>query len=204
MKNLPVKDIPKEITIKDEWIQKRDEILAESQAIEVADQDSYTKAEECLKKVTSHSNQLENKRKDLARPFNDMAKKIKKLADDERADLEKEKTRLKKDMAKYYAEQEAKRRAEEEAAARLAAKQAEDDPFGANEALSLTPATDRVRKTGSSARTVYDFEITNPNLVPREFCSPDPVKIRAHITAHKAAAQIDGVKITKTTKIQSR
>lgn len=43
--------------------------------------------------------------------------------------------------------------------------------------VTLAPA----EAEGVSIRTMFDFEIVNPDAVDRQFCSPDPAKIRAHI-----------------------
>lgn len=195
---------PSKITIQGDWIAERDQLLAESQSIQVSDQQSYTNAEFTLKKITKHSNELEKKRKEFAAPFLDASKEIKALADQERSDLEDEKARLKKIMIKWIDIQEAKRKKEEEAAARLAAAEAEKDPFGDGANVPAEPVTSEPKKFASSKRTVYAFDVVNPNLVPREFCSPDDAKIRAYVNENKDAAKIDGVRISKQTKVQSR
>jgi hypothetical protein len=41
----------------------------------------------------------------------------------------------------------------------------------------------------------YSFQINSPDLVPREFCSPDPVKIRAHAQRYGTSMPIPGVTI---------
>ncbi|MDD5599872.1 MAG: hypothetical protein PHV82_18155 [Victivallaceae bacterium] len=219
---LQLKNISSSVSIQNDWLKMRDEILLESKAVTaIAGQQDYTNAEFVLKKVTGHSNNLESKRLELARPFNDAASQIKALADKERAELESEKARLKKAMARWVEEQERKRREQEEAAARLAAAEAEkrhqaeeaaavsDDPFGdaarvPEPAPAIKPVTAAPFKMVSSSRIVYEFTVVNPNLVPREFCSVDESKIRAYVNLHKDAAQIEGVEIKKVTKIQSR
>ncbi len=56
-------------------------------------------------------------------------------------------------------------------------------------------------KTG--VRTLAELEITNPDLVPREFCSPDLAKVRAALKAHTAGTpfEVPGIKITVTKKL---
>jgi hypothetical protein len=41
----------------------------------------------------------------------------------------------------------------------------------------------------------YDFEVTDPSAVPREFCSPDPRLIRLRVQALKSRTQIPGVRV---------
>jgi len=48
---------------------------------------------------------------------------------------------------------------------------------------------------GVSFRTIYDFEIVNASLIPRQFLSPDLVKIGGVVRSLKEATQIPGVKV---------
>jgi hypothetical protein len=48
---------------------------------------------------------------------------------------------------------------------------------------------------GVSMRDNWTFDVVDENAVPREFCSPDPAKIRAYVAAYKDKAAIPGVKV---------
>jgi len=52
----------------------------------------------------------------------------------------------------------------------------------------------------------YSFQIENPDIVPRELCSPDDKKIRAYLTIHKGAAigSIPGVTVWRQDIIGNR
>lgn len=51
------------------------------------------------------------------------------------------------------------------------------------------------KQEGVSDVAKWTFSITNPELIPREFLSPDEKKIRAYVNAMKKDARIPGVKI---------
>lgn len=65
----------------------------------------------------------------------------------------------------------------------------------------LAPAVPETK--GVSVRTVLRFEITDPDEVPRQFCSPDPEKIRAHLEDGGLAA-IKGVRFFEDTSVTVR
>jgi hypothetical protein len=56
---------------------------------------------------------------------------------------------------------------------------------------------------GTSMRTVWKFEVTDPALVPREYCSVDETKIRKVVTALKEGASIPGVRVYSEQAIAS-
>ena len=49
------------------------------------------------------------------------------------------------------------------------------------------------RQEGISGRVNWDFRITDESQLPREFMSPDPVKIRAVVRSQKGMTKIPGV-----------
>ncbi len=69
----------------------------------------------------------------------------------------------------------------------------------------VIPEPAHVEKT--SVRHGWEPEITDPELVPREFCSPDLAKIRAHIRyadTHKPPREIPGVKFNPKSSVTVR
>jgi hypothetical protein len=65
----------------------------------------------------------------------------------------------------------------------------------------FSSASVAVDTSGSGARKIDHFEITDEARVPREYCSPDMAKIKA---AHKAGKVIPGVTVSKKTSIAVR
>lgn len=60
-----------------------------------------------------------------------------------------------------------------------------------------------VEAEGVSFRTLRKFEIKNPDEVPRQFCSPDPDKIREHLRNGGLEA-IKGVRFYDETQVVAR
>lgn len=107
---------------------------------------------------------------------------------------------------RLQAENEARRIAKDEAdkkaLADAAALEAEGQPEAAQEVLQqaiAAPAPAVVvqssvpKQTGSAVRKKFSYRIDDPEKVQREFCSPDPKKIKAHVDAYGMASKISGV-----------
>ena len=210
------------VEISAEWLSERNAIAEKASEItEITSQLNFEQAEILLKKITVTSNKAEKLRKKLAKPFQDFAKKIKATSDEARQILELEKQRLKKLMAEYLKEEERKReealmaeiaRQEEERKRQEELKKAEEDDFFSDapekpvynppEPAVIVP--EETVKLMTSSRKVWKFEITEPELVPRNFCSPDESKIRAYLKENKAGANIPGVRFYEELTVQSR
>jgi len=101
------------IDVPERWLEKRNTMLALATATtDVDNQIQFDDGSELLNSITKHSNALEKQRKEFSAPFSTAAKNIKKMCDDERAELETEKGRIKLMLAKYAAAQ-AKKQLEE-------------------------------------------------------------------------------------------
>jgi len=57
---------------------------------------------------------------------------------------------------------------------------------------------------GVSVGKTWDYQITNENQVPREFCSPDPKKIKAKVAALKGDTKIPGVRVFEKLGVSMR
>jgi hypothetical protein len=74
----------------------------------------------------------------------------------------------------------------------------------------LEPTTTRAKASNASFREAWTYEIINPNLVPRELCSPDPEKIKALLKSKKAEGYktdeivVQGLRISTTIQVRSR
>jgi hypothetical protein len=66
------------------------------------------------------------------------------------------------------------------------------------------PATAPLKAAGMSFSEQWEFEITNPEAVPREFCKVDEMKIGQYVRAMKANAKITGVRIFSRPKVSAR
>ena len=107
--------------------------------------------------------------------------------------------------AKAKAEEEARKAEEAKRLAELqeAQRAAEAEAALTGNAVAVPvqmPDEEPQKKTpivqGVTARTVWTFEIVNPDLVPRAYCAPDEKVIREYMNAVKSSgADIDALKI---------
>jgi hypothetical protein len=212
--------LPTEIAIAPDWIQRRDALLAKSTAVaEIASQEQYDDAEVALKRITKGLTELEKMRKELGDPFLRAQREIKRVADDAAAPLEAEKQRLKVAMvAHVQAVEAANRRAfeenarkAEEAEAELARKQEAINPFDEPSPFDDLPVAPvvpepvqevQVHRAMSNVAKVWSFRIISGDAVPREYCQPDERIIRAAVAG--GCREIAGVEIFEETKVASR
>ena len=193
-----------EVSVDVQWIEERDALLANCDKVTaVTTQAEYDSASRLLSSVTKTSNSAESKRKDLARPFADAASLIKSAVDGAREPLERAKDRLKSILTAFAVEQERRANAarleaelkqQAEARAQLAQHEAASELGETKEGETfvpvVTPQYVEERKAHSSASAFVkrvEFEITDPETIPRALCSPDESKIRAWIKENDAS-----------------
>ena len=190
-------------------------IVDQSKAIKIIDSETYIKAgtilttiKDMIKEVEStftpiceaafmaHRKAIE-KRDGLLNPLKDVSRGIKRAMSS--YDLVKEQRR-REEQKKL---EEIARREEEERKLREAieAEEAGEKEI-AEEILKeeiFVPPVVLLKETpkvkGVSFRTIWDFEIINASLIPRQFLSPDLVKIGGVVRSLKEATQIAGVKV---------
>lgn len=63
--------------------------------------------------------------------------------------------------------------------------------------------TEAPKIAGQSVREVWEFQIEDASLIPREYLMPDVVKIRRYVAAMKADAKVAGVRIYSEKRIAS-
>jgi hypothetical protein len=122
-------------------------------------------------------------------------------------------------LRKIAIEAEMKRREEEEAR-KMAEAQALEDAGAkeeaeqlVNEAIQLKeepvivevapPTTPKVEMNGATVVTNWKFEITNESMIPREYMTPDLVKIGSMVRGSKGKTIIPGVRNIPETKTRS-
>lgn len=198
----PAESLPPAVSISSEWLEKAKNLVEEASLVKsIASQESYDDAGVLLKRLTSQSNSADDIRKEAVRPINEYLKQIKSTVDNARLPLEEEKARLKKMMSGYAKEVEDRRMAEI---------RAQGEAIAADEFSDLEPSaipsvdTRKVSGAIASATKVWKFEIENPTKVPREFCTPDVIKIREYVRANKAAAAIPGVRTWEELEVKAR
>jgi len=192
-------DVTQEITLENEWFQKRDVMLAEAQGYTVATANNADIIGEAISRMGKMASKIEAERKKLTAPFLTAQKTIKAVVDKATEPIAAETMRLKKLLAEFV-EAERQRMAEEARKTemeRLAreAEQAEqqrkeEELFGSSMAVTIiepeqpqqtAPKIDGVRLSES-----VSFEVMDENLIPVQFMTFDPVKLRTWINDRKA------------------
>ncbi len=65
------------------------------------------------------------------------------------------------------------------------------------------PITPKVETRGMATQTTWTFEIVNEGLIPRQYLTPDMVKIGGIVRALKDATNIPGIKVISQTKMKA-
>lgn len=186
-----------ELTIPVSWVEKREKLIAEANAITITDDVGFQAASDLFKEITKVSNMAEKQRKEFSAPFQAAQKGIKKNVDAAREPLETAKTALNKRITAWAVEQrkieaqqrkEAEERAQAEAAKRVE-EQATLNDLGLDEEEVIEIETEKVAKraVSSSVRVVTRIVISgmDDKKIPRSFLTPSQPAINAYINEHK-------------------
>lgn len=202
-------DFTQELDLVDE----KKTVLEKTKDLKIYTGDDYRKA----KGFWAQIRMLRGKVKEAYQPLIDQAHRLHKDAIAKRDEFDKpleaaEKT-VKSALAEYDRIQDQRRR-EEETRLREEARRQEEERRLAQaaelEAMGRNDLADQIldvpinacappipvpaREKGDPVfRTVWKYRITNPDLVPREYLIPDPVKIGGVVRALKDATNIPGV-----------
>jgi hypothetical protein len=215
--------IPDEVGSNPEVVELQQEtqalvLRAENFAVTTAEQ--YEDAAEELKRIKAAQKRLETLRTSITQPLNASLRAINDFFRTPKARLDNAERCIKTALAKYSAEQERRRREEQ---ARLEA-QARKERERLDRRAAKAAAAGRVEKaaeieeraaavvapivqtaapkvTGITQRTVWDFEITDANAVPREYLMIDESKIRKVVGALKGDTVIAGVRVFERTQL---
>ena len=191
--------VSQEITLEHEWFQKRDVMLAEAQGHTVATANNADTIGEIVSKLGKMASKIEAERKKLTAPFLTAQKTIKAVVDKATEPIAAETMRLKGLLAEFAEAErrrlfEEARKAEMERLAREAEEaerqKQEEELFGSSTAVTViepepvrqtSPKVDSVRLSES-----VSFEVMDENMIPVQFLTFDPAKLRAWISDHKA------------------
>jgi hypothetical protein len=150
-------------------------VLANVQALQIIDQASLDWTGLLLAEVKTKAKELDAELKSFTKPHREAEAKVRawfKPALDAAAALE---AALKAKIGAYHlAQSQAQAKALQAAAEQFQ----EGNQAAGVIALAAIPETVAATK-GVGVRTVEKFRVVNPDLVPREACSPDDAKIKA-------------------------
>jgi len=155
-----------------------EKVLAFAQTKHVTDAVTLADAEELVKLVKANWKRIDEAKKSIASPLWNAHRNVLAYFSPPLEMLSKAEMHLKGEIARHARE--------------TAAKQIEAMQAVSQGADIVIPATTELSK-GISVRTEQRWEIVNADEVPRQFCSPDPKKIQAHLDAGGLEA-IPGIK----------
>jgi hypothetical protein len=208
-----------------DWLNRRDGLVEQATTIEIVDSDDdLSRSSEIQTALGKLSTELGRLRLDLTRPL-DAAKKRIMTQEKELVKPAKEaEARLREINGNYATRvamenerkrleaENARRKAEQEAAER---QRRADEIFGGAVTIERPPEAtapiEPIRKasTFGSGRVakVWDFEVTEPTKVPREFLQIDESKIRSylrHCSQMRKDPEIAGVRFSARMDVQGR
>lgn len=149
-----------------------------------------------LRDVKARYKLIEEKRKEITVPLNQALKAVNDLFRPARERFEEIEKNLKEQIAGYLERKEVENAEAYQVAA--SASTAEEAVEALSTFASVAPPA------GVSVRYVWKFEVINPEMVPAEFCSPDPDKIKAYVASTAGEPAIPGVWFTKAPVVTSR
>ena len=201
-------------------IPDRDALAARARALTIRSPNDYEEAAGWLKSIKGFLNVIETARLKVTKPLNEALRARNAEAKEASQPLLEAETKIKRSMIAYSDEQDRIRKEEQrrldeaaekerqrldEIAQRAAAKgqdkKAENfaDRAAAVQAPVVQTAAPKVG--GISIPKVWTFEITDEDLIPREYLVIDEVRIRKVVTALKGDTKIPGVRVFEQKRI---
>jgi len=165
-------------------------------AQEISNDEEKELAAQGLRLVKQWLSEVEEKRTAITGPLNKALREVNELFRPMKRSLEEAERDLKSRIAGYLAESEAKNLRAIQAAA------AAETPAQANEALATVARAELPR--GISQRFIWVFEIVDASQIPREYLTPDMVKIGEAVRARDGKPDIPGIVVRKESVISSR
>lgn len=181
----------KEALVEATWAET--DALETLRGFEIPNDEDQEFAAKLLREVKEQWKSIEARRKKITTPLNEALKQTNALFKPVLAALEEGEGILKDKIAAYL---EGKERAN--ALAVQAASEAETSEEAVEALATVSPVAP---PTGVSVRYVWRFEVTDPDLVPREYCSPDAKKIGV---VDPTATQVPGVRFYQEPVVSSR
>ncbi len=145
--------------------------LERVKALEILTPEDFTLAAELAKGARANWKRLDERRTAITKPILDSKRRVDDLFKPALVALKEIEDTLKDKIGAYTSSQ---RKAQE---AEMMTSAAEHQAGG----MPTFEIREVPTAKGVSVQEHWDFEIVNPDLVPREYCSPDPAKIRAAI-----------------------
>ena len=193
-------------------IKQAEDFSSQLAAVKINNQQQYTTAGEYLKSVKSVYKQVEDLRKSITSPM-DLAKArvmdffrkpLDALTNAEAAikrcmlTYQQEQEKIRQEQERKLAAEAEKKRQEALAkaeAARAEGKEAKAEKYEEKAAQVVAPvlASNVEKVAGITTKKAWKFEITDENLIPRQYLTPDLVKIGKQVRAVGDTVLISGI-----------
>ena len=155
-----------------------------------------------LADIKGETKRLTARQKEVTDPLNQALKAARALFKPALELLGQCEIKLKGHLAAAHQAAEAQKRAALQEAHTQAV---EGNTEAAGQAIEVADAAAQLPQAeGVSYKSTWKFAITNPDIVPREYCSPDLKKIREVVQLQKGATNIPGVLVKEETQVASR
>lgn len=188
--------------------------VEQAKTIAITTPDTMATASQYLTGIKKRFKRIDEIRKEITSPLKDQVKKIDAMFNEQLEPLELVEGIIKKEMVRYQTEQEQIAQAEiakQRKAAEEEQKKAQDEakkkgmeaPVFVPKPIMVEQPANNVKTAGGATnfRKVWTFEITNPELIPREFLIPNEKLIRSSIVAAQGNIQIAGVRAFQETSV---
>lgn len=198
----------------------RDALVARAAALKIRTQDNYEEAAGWLKSIKGFLKAIEDARTRITKPINESLREVNAQAKEAAAPFLESESKIKRAMIGYSDEQDRLQREEQrrvnEAAVKeqqrlqaIADRASDKGQFGKAEqfeeraAAVVAPVvqTAAPKVGGISIPKVWTFEITDEDLIPREYLLVDETRIRRVVTALKGDTKIPGVRVFEQKRI---
>lgn len=201
---------------------ERETLLARVTNLKIRDQGAYSEAAGWLKSIKGFLKSIEDARTRITKPINDSLREVNAQAKEAAAPFVESEAKIKKAMIAYSDEQdrlareeqrrqneiaEKERRRLQEIADRAAAKGQETkaEQFQERAQAVTAPIAQQAapKVAGIAIPKVWVFEITDEDLIPREYLVVDETRIRRVVTALKGDTNIPGVRVFEQKRISA-
>lgn len=184
--NLAKQEADAQLAVVSEW-------SALIQTFEIQNDEQQEQVAGVLRDVKKRSNQLEERRKEITVPLNRALSSVNDLFRAPRAKFDALEKTLKDKIAAYL-----RKKSEDNARALQAAAAAPTAVLATQAIARVAPVAPPV---GVSVRQVTRFEVVNPDLVPRDLCSPDDDKIKLALSTGR---EVPGVRVFQESVVAAR
>lgn len=203
-------------------VPERSKLAAFAKGLVIKTQEGYEKAADLLKTIKGNLRTIEDARTRITGPMNEALREINKQAKEASALFLEDEKIIKRAMIAYSdeqdrlraeeqrkaneaAERERKRQLEIADRARAKGQESKAELHEERAAAVVAPISQHVapKVDGVSIPKVWDFEITDPAAIPREYMDISETRIRKVVQALKGGTNIPGVRVFERKRIAS-